>query len=58
MNVWFNRKCEKRNGGIKSSFKGKSFNLLHRQLKERFNRRLKEYKIMSNSKSPCFGTLE
>ena len=58
MNFWFDHKCEKSKDDIKSSFKGKSFNPLHRQLKERFNQRLKEYKMMFNSKSPCFGTLE
>ena len=58
MNFWFDHKCEKRKDDIKSSFKGKSFNPLDRQLKEKFNQRLKEYKIMCNSKSPCFGTLE
>ena len=50
MNFWFDHKCEKRND-IKSSFKGKSFNPLDRQLKEKFNQRLEEYKIMCNSKS-------
>ena len=38
--------------------KGKSFNPLDRQLKEKFNQRLSKYKIMCNSKSACFGTLE
>ena len=41
-----------------NALKGKSFNPLDRQLKEKFNQRLKEYKIMCNSKSPWFGTLE
>ena len=54
MNFW----CEKRKDDIKSSFKGKSFDPLDRQLKEKFNHRLQEYKIMCNSKSLCFGTLE
>ena len=58
MNVWFHHKCEKRKDDIKSSFKGKSFNPLHRQLKEKFKQRLNEYKIMCNSKSPWVGTLE
>ena len=58
MNFWFDHQCEKRKDGIKSSFKGKSFNPSDRQLKEKFNQRLKEHKIMCNSKSPCFGTLE
>ena len=59
MNFWFDHKCEKRTDGIKSSFKGKSFNPIDRQLNEKFNQiRLKEYKIMCNSKSPWFGTLE
>ena len=58
MNFWFDHKCEKRKDDIKSSFKGKSFNPLNRQPKEKFNQRLKEYKILHNSKSPCFGTLE
>ena len=60
MNFWFDHKFEKRKDDIKSSFKGKSFNPLDRQLKEKLNQRLKlkEYKIMCNSKSPCFGTLE
>ena len=57
MNFWFDRKFKKRKDD-----KGKSFNPLDRQLKEKFNQRLKlkEYKIMCNSKSksPCFGTLE
>ena len=51
-------KFEKRKDDIKSSFEGKSFNPLDRQLKEKFNQRLKEYKIMCNSKSRCIGTLE
>ena len=46
MNVWFDHQCEKRKDGIKSSFEGKSFDPLERQLKEKFNQRLKEYKIM------------
>ena len=46
MNVWFDHQCEKRKDGIKISFKGKSFDPLERQLKEKFNQRLKEYKIM------------
>ena len=58
MNFWFDRKCEKRKDDIKSLLKGNSFNPLDRQLKEKFNQRLKEYKIMCNSKSPWFGTLE
>ena len=52
------RKCEKRKDDIKSSFKAKSFNPLDRQLEEKFNLSLKEYKIMCNSKSPRFGTFE
>ena len=55
MNFWFDRKCEKRKDDIKSSFKGKS---IKQTAEEKFNQRLKEYKIMCNSKSPCFGTLE
>ena len=58
MNFWFDRKCEKRKDDTTSSFKGKSFNLLDRQQKKKFNQRLKEYKIMCISKSPCFGTLK
>ena len=58
MNFWFDHKYENRKDDIKSSFNGKSFNPLDRQLKEKFNQRLKEYKIMCNSISPCFGTLE
>ena len=58
MTFWFDHQCVKRKDGIKSSFKGKSFNPLDRQLKEKFSQRLKEYKIMCNSKIPCFGTLE
>ena len=41
MNVWFDHKCEKRKDSIKSSFKGKTFDPLDRQLKEKFNQRLK-----------------
>ena len=52
MNFWFDHKCEKRKDDIKGSFKGKS---LDRQLKEKFNQRLKEYKIMCNSKSPFWN---
>ena len=55
---WFDDKCEKKRDDIKNSFKGKSSNPLERQLKEKFNQKLKEYEIMCNSKSPCFGTLE
>ena len=58
MNFWFYHKCGKRKDDIESSFKGKSFNPLDRQLKEKFNQRLKEYKIMCNSRSPWSGTLE
>ena len=58
MNFWVDHQCEKRKMVIKSSFKGKLFDPLERQLKETFNQRLKEYKIMCSSKSPCFGTLE
>ena len=45
MNFWFDHKCEKRKDDIKSSFKGKSFNPLDRQLKEKFNQRLKSIKL-------------
>ena len=58
MNFWFDHKCEKRTDDIKSSFKGKSFNPIDRQLKEKFNQRLKEYKIMCNSKSRWLGIFE
>ena len=63
---WFDHKCEKKRDNIETSFEGKSSdpldrqssNLSDRQLKETFNHKLKEYKIVCNSKSPCFGTLE
>ena len=42
MNFWFDHQCEKRKDGIESFFEGKSFNPLDRQLKEKFNQRLKE----------------
>ena len=58
MKFWFDHKCETRKDDIESSLKGKSFNPSNRQLKEKFNQRLKEYKIMCNSRSQCFGTLE
>ena len=50
MNFWFDRKCEKRKDDIKSLLKGNSFNPSDRQLKEKFNQRLKEYKIMCTAK--------
>ena len=56
--LWFDHKCEKKTNDIKNSSKGKSFNPLDRQPKEKFNQKLKEYKITCNSKSPCFRTLE
>ena len=55
MNFWFDHKCGKRRDDIKWSFKGKS---IKQTAEGKFNQRLKEYKIMCNSKSPCFGTLE
>ena len=50
MNFWFDHKCEKRKDDSKSSFKGKSFKKSDRQLKEKFNQRLKSINLCVTAK--------
>ena len=42
----FDHKCEKIRDDTENSLKGKSSNPLYRQLKEKFNQKLQEYRIM------------
>ena len=52
--LWFDSKCEKKRDVIKNSFKEKSSNPSDRQLKEKFNKKLKENKKYVEQRKSMF----
>ena len=52
--LWFDHESEKKRDDIKNSFKGKHSIPLDRQLKEKVNQKLKEYKMICKSQRTMF----